>query len=130
MTAGTATGLVLDTGALLALERTGRRVGVWIEGAQARGQSIIVPAGCVAQAWRGGPQQARLARLLRHPSTVVADLDHESARRVGELLAATGSADAIDGHVALVAIRSGAAVLTSDPQDIRTLAPRTDVIPV
>ena len=57
-------GLTLDTGALLALERGDSRVRALLRRALERGLPLSVPAGVVAQAWRGGPRQARVARLL------------------------------------------------------------------
>ena len=84
---------------------------------------ITVPAGCVARAWRSPARQARLAVLLRQRHVEVVPLDDEDARRVGLLLAATSTGDIVDAHVALCALRSGRSVLTSDPDDIRRLAP-------
>ena len=121
------TGLVLDTGALIALERNTREVTGLIERARQRGHRVTVPAGCVAQAWRDGANQARLAKLLRHHLTGVPSLDSKDARRVGELLARTGTSDVIDAHVALIAVRTQGTVLTSDPDDIRRLAPVASV---
>ena len=51
-------------------------------------------------------------------------MDFAEARRVGALLAATGTSDITDGHVAVCALRLDAAVVTSDPEDIRALGPR------
>ncbi|MCU1355312.1 MAG: hypothetical protein JWM89_730 [Acidimicrobiales bacterium] len=48
----------------------------------------------------------------------------------GALLARTGTSDAIDGHVAVLALATGRTVLTSDPDDIRRLAPTVVVRPV
>ena len=59
-----AKGLSLDTGALLALERGDSRVRALLRRASETGLPLSVPAGVVAQAWRGGPRQARVARLL------------------------------------------------------------------
>ena len=50
-------------------------------------------------------------------------MDEDQARQVGRLLAATGTSDITDAHVALCALRHDAAVLTSDPDDIRRLVP-------
>lgn len=116
-------GLILDTGALIGIERNLRSVVTLIERARQRGDSVIVPAGCLAQAWRNGTTQVRLATLLRQRATQVRAFDDEAARRAGELLAVTGTADVVDAHVALLAIRTRSAVLTSDPHDIQRLAP-------
>jgi hypothetical protein len=57
-------GLTLDAGALIAFDRNERRVVALIARAVQQGCSLAVPAGVVAQAWRDGRRQARLARLL------------------------------------------------------------------
>ncbi len=54
-------------------------------------------------------------------------MDADQARQVGLLLAATGASDIADAHVAVCALRLGATVLTSDPDDIRRLAPNLSV---
>jgi len=66
-----------------------------------------VPAAVVAQAWRDGARQARLARLLKGCDVV--PLDDASAREVGELLGRAGVSDPADGSVALLAAGLGAA---------------------
>jgi hypothetical protein len=67
--------LVLDTGALLGVERAVPRVGALLREAAAVGCRFTVPAGVVAQAWRGGPRQAAVARLLSDRSVAVTELD-------------------------------------------------------
>lgn len=116
-------GVVFDTGALIAFERGTRGLVVLVTEARHAGETITVPAGCVAQAWRKPERQARLAALLRQPNVRIVALDAEDARRIGLLLATTGTRDVIDAHVALCAHRLGHAVLTSDTDDIRRLVP-------
>jgi hypothetical protein len=116
-------GLVLDAGALLAMERGDRRVAALLEAARRRREVPVTSSGCVAQAWRsGGPvgrgRQALLARVLR--GLAERPLDERISRPIGALCARTGTADVIDAHVALLA-RSGDVVLTSDPGDIEAL---------
>jgi predicted nucleic acid-binding protein len=72
----------------------------------------------VAQVWRGGGRQARLARFLASDLVTEVSLDPEAGRRIGVLAAASGSRDVVDGHVALIALDRDAVVLTSDPEDI------------
>ena len=45
------------------------------------------------------------------------------AQKVGLLLADTGTSDITDAHVVVCALRLDAAVVTSDPEDIRQLGP-------
>jgi predicted nucleic acid-binding protein len=117
------TGTTLDTGALIALEAGSRRMAVLIEEAQASGATLAIPAGVVAQAWRGGARQVRIARLLRASITSVIPLDLRLALRVGAQRAASGVADVVDVSVAKCARDRGHPVITSDPADIRAIDP-------
>ncbi|MDE0669890.1 MAG: PIN domain-containing protein [bacterium] len=116
-------GAVLDTGSLIALERGDRAMDVLLSRVVKALATLTVPAGCVAQAWRHPRRQARLARLLRRPFVEVVALDDDDARRVGLLLAASGTADVVDAHVAVCAVRRAVPVLTSDPDDLARLVP-------
>lgn len=124
------TGLCLDAGALIALERRDRRVLRLLELARETGQAIDVPVGVVAQVWRGGRAQALLARFLRSDGIAFIDLDLATARALGRLCALTGGSDVVDGHVALRALRFDRAVVTSDPDDIAIFAPDVQLIRV
>ena len=53
------TGATLDTGALIALESGSTRMAVLVEEALAGRAELAVPAGVLAQAWRGGGRVAR-----------------------------------------------------------------------
>jgi predicted nucleic acid-binding protein len=122
------TGVTLDTGALIALESGSQRMAVLVEEALASGSEVVIPAGVVAQAWRGGAAQARIARLLRASVTLVVALDQRQALRIGARCAATGVTDVIDISVALCARDRGHAVVTSDPGDIRAADPSLTVL--
>jgi predicted nucleic acid-binding protein len=114
-------GIVLDTGALLAVE-SGDLSDVLAE-AYASKLPIRLSGGAVAQASRGGPRSARLAALLKQDVHVVA-LDAREGRRVGELIARTmgrkrkARPDVVDAHTALLARETQSLVYTSDPDDI------------
>jgi hypothetical protein len=116
-------GLTMDTGALIALESGSRRMAVLVEEALANGVELAIPAGVVAQAWRGGERQVRVARLLRSSVTSIVPLDRKLALRVGARCAATGTADIVDVSVALCARDRGQPVVTSDADDIRAIEP-------
>lgn len=122
------TGVTLDTGALIALESGSRRMAVLVEEALASGSEVVIPAGVVAQAWRGGAAQARIARLLRASVTLIVALDQRQALRIGARCAATGVTDVIDISVALCARDRDHAVVTSDPADIRAADPSLMVL--
>ncbi len=122
------TGLTLDTGALIALEAGSRRMALRVEQAIAAGAELAIPAGVVAQAWRGGPRQARIAKLLQLKVASVVALDLKLALRVGATCASTGSADVVDVSVALCARDRGHPVVTSDPADIAAIDPALTLI--
>jgi len=115
--------LTLDTGALIAVERSAPRVVLLLAETMDAGREIHLPAGVVGQAWRGGGRQARLARLLQSPRVKVHPLDLPVALAVGVLASASGVADVIDCHVALVARSTGSKVLTSDTADLSRIDP-------
>lgn len=111
---------VLDAGALIALDGGDRDAWALLTEVHRLGQRPVVPAPVVAQAWRGGPRQARLARVLSGAELIVAD--GPLSRRAGELLARARTTDVLDALVALAAQdRPGHEVLTSDPGDIHHL---------
>lgn len=123
------TGATLDTGALIALESGSRRMAVLVEEALVGRAELAIPAGVVAQAWRGGAGQARIARLLRASVTSVVPLDQRLALRVGARCAVTGVSDIVDVSVALCARDRGHPVVTSDPGDIHAAEPSLRLLP-
>jgi predicted nucleic acid-binding protein len=124
------TGLTLDTGALIAVERGDQRVREMLRFALHASLVIDAPAGAVAQAWRGGPRQTRLAQLLAQPEVEIPALDGTTARAVGRLCGLSGHHDIVDVHVALHATVMGHHVVTSDPDDIRAVNPSLPLIPI
>jgi predicted nucleic acid-binding protein len=123
-------GYTLDAGALIALERNDRRLVLLLREVLARDESIAVPAAVIAQVWRDGRRQARLARLLRTPEIEIVLLDELSARAAGQLCGASGTADVVDAMVVWCAHEREQAILTSDVGDFRRLAPDLKLIPV
>ena len=121
-------GLSLDTGALVALERGERRIATLLDEADRHDLEVHVVAGVVAQAWRGGVRQARLARLINSPDVSVPILDEPTARAVGELCGASGHADVVDVHVVLNARLHGHRIVTSDPDDLHRVDPSLPLI--
>ena len=114
---------VYDAAALIAAESNNRRI--WAEH-RARlelGIEPITTAQVVAQVSRS-PREVQLRRFLRGCRLVA--LTPDDAHQIGILLAATGTSDVIDAHVALVASDERADIWTSDPEDLRSLARHTD----
>jgi hypothetical protein len=111
--------LVLDAGALIALEGGDRAAWRQVQDAVDAGDPPISHGGVVAQVWRGrGPREALLARALVHLE--VRSLDEDLGRRAGLLLAGSSTADAIDAAVVALA-RDGDHIVTSLPADIAAL---------
>jgi len=122
--------LVLDSGALIAFERSNRRVLALLVRAQESGARLRIPAGVVGQVWRDGRKQVRLARLLSSSTVHVEPLDDEAARAAGQLCGVRRTADVIDASVVLCARKYRHAVVTGDVADLRHLDPSLQVIGV
>jgi hypothetical protein len=116
-------GLTLDAGALIALDRGDRPILLLLARAKENGDAITVPATALAQVLRTPARQVRVVRLCRQPGTDLAALDGPDASAVGLLLAASGTSDIVDAHVVVCARRARQAIITSDPLDIARLAP-------
>ena len=123
-------GVTLDAGALIGLDRDDRRVLALLVRAEETSARVTVPATALAQAVRNPACQARLSRLIRQPTTDVVTLDRVDAIGVGRLLAASGTADVVDAHVVLCALRTGQDVATSDPVDLRHLDASLPLVPL
>ncbi|MDA8280105.1 MAG: PIN domain-containing protein [Actinomycetota bacterium] len=116
--------VVLDVGALIAVDRGDRRLVRLLELAG----EVHVPAGVLAQAWRNPARQVRLARVVTADGVAVHPLDEAAARAVGQLCAASATADVVDASVVLVARMVGGVVVSADGDDLRRIDPRVDVV--
>lgn len=112
-------GVTYDTGALIAAEANRRDLWALHALALRRGQRPIVPAGVLAQAWRGGPQAA-LSRLLR--GCRIEELSETRARSAGEACARAGARDIVDASVVVGALDRDDLVVSSDPDDLLRIA--------
>lgn len=128
--AAQAPGLTLDAGALIALERNSQELRSLLGSLLLRERQVTVPAGALAQAWRGSPRQHELARLLGAEDVEMAPLDLNQALAAGVLLAASGGKDVIDASVVITARERGHWVATSDASDLRRLDPDLPIIEV
>ena len=120
--------LTLDAGALIAFERNDGRVRCLLQEANTHGIAVHIPAGVIAQVWRGGARQARVARLVRSMDVSVNALDLEEAMAVGVVAGRSGVPDIVDGSVVLVARRTGSIVVTSDPDDLAQIDPSLTLV--
>jgi hypothetical protein len=110
--------LVLDTGALIAFDEGDRTARAILERANRNGVAVSTTTGAVAQAWRDGSRQARLALLLK--GVLEVELTRDRRRSVGRLLGRSGRTDVVDASVVDAAV-DGDEILTSDPDDIADL---------
>jgi hypothetical protein len=89
-------GVTYDTGALIAAERNDRRMWALHAGLLAEKIAPVVPAPVLAEAWRGGPRQANVARLLTMCD--VEWMTEDQARTVGVLAGQSGHDDDPSGR--------------------------------
>lgn len=88
------------------------------------GEVPTTPAPVVAQAWRDGGRQALLARVL--VGCQVEELGDARARLVGSLAGRAGTADIVDVCVVEGALRRHDLVVSSDPDDLTSIAAAVD----
>ena len=123
-------GLILDAGALIAFERGDPRMRALVQRVRDRGANMAIPAAVLAQVWRDGSRQVRLAALLSARSVQVVPLTEGIAKAAGQLCGLRGTSDVIDACVALAAREAGAVVVPSDSDDLRRLDPTLTIVAV
>jgi hypothetical protein len=112
--------LILDAGALVAVDRGDRTMIARLRVAQQHGVELRSNAMVVAQVWRDRHgRQASLAQLLR--AVDVRAVSPHDGRQAGVLLGVTGTSDPVDATVVLLA-SPGDRILTSDPANLGRLA--------
>ena len=116
--------LVLDAGALIAIERRDRTTIARLVRAHENAEPVVTSAAVVAQVIRNRGRQVTLERVLA--GIEEEPLDSEAARRVGQLLASSRTSDVVDAALAVLAA-PGDEVMTSDPKDLRTLLPQRSI---
>jgi hypothetical protein len=112
--------LILDAGALVAVDRDDRAMVARLRAARQHGLELRSNAMVIAQVWRDRHgRQVNLARLLR--AVDVRTVTEQDGREAGVLQAAAGLADSIGATVVLLAA-PGDRILTSDPAGLSRLA--------
>ena len=118
------TGVTYDSGALIAAERSERRMWARHRALLLRRVVPTVPAPVIAQCWRGTPRQAQLARLLAGCETET--LDDTRARATGTLAGRTRTrtrtTDIVDTSVVEGALRRGDLIISSDEGGLTAIA--------
>ncbi len=112
-------GVTYDAGALVAADGSDRRLWALHRRALERGLVPTVPAGVLAQGWRGGPQ-VQLSRLLK--GCRIEQLDESRARAAGTACAMADVSDVVDATVVVGAAARGDVAVTSDPADLSHIA--------
>lgn len=110
--------MILDAGVLISIDRGEEQAGATLRAFEQAGERMATTEPVLAQVWRDGARQARLARALQE----VEIRPFTEGRRVGLLLGASGTRDVVDAHLVLVAVQTGEAILTGDPDDLGRLA--------
>jgi predicted nucleic acid-binding protein len=110
-------GVTLDTGALIALERSGKRMRDVLAAAIAQRLPITVPSPVLTEWWRE-PSKTN-ERILR--SVDVEQLTAHLAKLAGQACKAVPQATAIDAIVMASAAQRGDVVYTSDFDDLERL---------
>jgi hypothetical protein len=117
MRASVGDSIVYDSGALIAIDsRRNKLTADRHRDRVNRGLRVLVPTVVAAQVIRKPTVQAGLRLALRGCELVPFTADHHVP--VGQLLAVSGTADVVDAFVALLAAQAGAAIVSSDPDDI------------
>jgi hypothetical protein len=125
------TGLTLDAGALIAIERGDEDMRALLERVLEHEDAVVnVPAGALAQALRNPARQVRLMRLLGRRQVQVAVLDAATAYAVGMMLALRDASDVVDASVVVCARRHHQPIVTSDEADLRRLDGKVELFAV
>jgi len=111
--------LVLDSGALIALERDERPMWTRLKAAVAASELPVSHAGVLGQVWRGGARQARLSQALQ--GIDVRPLDVPLGREAGRLLGAAALSDIVDASLVMLSA-DGDEIITLDRRDFKQLA--------
>ncbi len=110
--------MILDAGFLISIDRSERTAHAFLTAASRSETALHTTHPAVAQVWRNGARQARLAAFLK--TIMIHSLD--DGRPVGQLLAQTRTSDVVDAHLVITAVRLGDDILTGDPDDLAILS--------
>ena len=110
--------MILDAGFLVSVDRGEAAARAFVTAAVRTGRPLHTTAPVLAQVWRDGGRQARLAGFCR--SLAIHPVD--DGRAVGRLLSSSGTSDVVDAHLVVCAVRLGTGVMTGDVKDFERLA--------
>ena len=86
---------------MIAFEKGDRRMVALLEAIRQGQERLLIPATVLAQVWRDGARQARLAALVGDRRTQVEPLDRSSAKAAGVLCGLSKTRDIVDASVAV-----------------------------
>ena len=110
--------MIFDAGFLISVDRNEESARALMTALQRRRIALHTTDPVMAQVWRNGARQPRLSAFLK--TIEVHPLDDGKA--VGLLLARSGTADVVDAHLVVLAVRLKDSILTGDEADLTTLA--------
>lgn len=121
--------LILDSGAVISWSRGDARTRAILREALARRLELRVPVVVLAETLRGGARDAPVNRVLKAVGTAATAPD--TGREAGRLLGRTGGGNTADALVAAEALAiAGSTIVTSDPDDLRSLLTDQDSIAI
>ena len=110
--------ILLDAGALIALDRSERTMWGRLTVAARDSTPLLTHGGIVGQVWRSARKQAQVGKALN--AINVLPIDADLGRAAGLLLAKSGTADVLDAALACLC-ESGDVLYTSDLDDLTML---------
>ena len=110
--------MILNAGFLISVDRGEDTARSFLTAAVRSHTPLHTTHPVVAQVWRDGAQQSRLAAFVQ-TSTVHSFDDGVS---VGRLLALSGASDVVDAHLVVLALRLGDGILTGDTDHLATIS--------
>lgn len=110
--------MILDAGFLISVDRAERTAQTFLTAAVRRGTPLHTTHPVVAQVWRNGARQARLARFL----DTIAIHPLAQGHVVGAILARSRTTDVVDAHLVAMALQLNEPILTGDTDDLNAIA--------
>lgn len=110
--------MILDAGVFVSVDRGEERARGFFTAARRVSEPLHTSEAVVAQVWRDGARQARLASVLK--GVAVHALD--DGRALGALLARSGGTDVVDAHIVFLGAALSQRVLTGDAADLTGIA--------
>jgi hypothetical protein len=110
--------VILDASFLISIDRGDHSARVLLAALSRSRTSLHTTHPVVAQVWRDGARQARLASFLNAVTIRLLD----DGRALGRLLALTRTRDVVDAHLVLVAVRLRDTILTGDADELTHIA--------